>query len=294
MTDPTNLPKFSIVLPSHNTADHLRETIESILDQDYPDIEFIITDGGSTDGTLDILRGFGDRIKWVSSPDDGQSDAINKGFAMSTGALHYWANADDPLEPNALRHVAGLLTDLSAPQWMVGAARLIDGKGNEFGRRIVSKVDENSFLLWAVRWIPTQSVFWNRKMWEVAGPFDKDLHYVMDLGLWQRMYQTAPAIITPKVLASYRLHADSKSISGIEKSRDERKLHLARIIARDMQTAQASGEEALVELADRYSNLIDELADQAALVERLKQHRLAGPLMRYYQRKTAWFPKFDV
>jgi hypothetical protein len=287
-------PRFSIVMPSFNTAEYLRETIDSVIAQDYPDFEFLIVDGGSTDGTLEILRSYGGQIRWISEPDHGQCDALNKGFSMATGELLYWANADDPLELGALRHVAGLLTDLARPQWLAGAARLINGKGKEFAVRKVGKVDDATFLLWAVKWIPTQAVFWNRRMWDVAGPFNEDLHYVMDLGLWERMYNQEPCIITNEVLARYRLHDQSKSLTAISKSRVERKHHMANLIADDMSRARSQGETAVLELAARYAHLFDELSDQAALLERLNEHRLMGPLMRLYRRRTKWYPDFDV
>ncbi len=293
-TETRTLPRFSLVMPSWNTAEFLRDTIESILGQDYPDLELIIVDGGSTDGTLEILESYGTRIRWISEPDNGQCDAINKGFAMATGDLHYWANADDPLLPGTLRRVAGILTDMDRPQWMVSAARLIDGKGREIGIRRVPRVNDNTFLLWGLKWIPTQTVFWNRKMWEAAGPFDEHLHYIMDLGLWRRMYYTTPCIISDEVLAEYRLHNDAKSLKGIEKSRAERKEELTRLIAADIGQAQAKGEEAVMALATRYGHVLDELADQAALVERLNTHWFTGPVVRFYRKRTTWYPDFDV
>jgi glycosyltransferase involved in cell wall biosynthesis len=282
MTHATALPRFSIVMPSFNTADYLAETLDSILSQDYPDFEFIVTDGGSTDGTLDILERYKDdpRLKWVSEPDGGQCDAINKGFRMATGDLHYWANADDPLEPGALRKVAALLTDFDRPQWAVGAAMLIDGKGKEYWPRVVEEVDASTFLLWGLKWIPTQSVFWNRKMWETAGPFDEHLHYVMDLGLWERMHLAAPCIVTKEVLARYRLHGDSKSLSSIPKSEAERKRHVTQLILQAIAEAQAEGPEALEELASSYAHYFDELTKQAVLTQRLEKNRLTGPVLR--------------
>ena len=286
-------PRFSIIMPSFNTDEFLIETINSILEQDYPDIEYIITDGQSTDRTLDILKSYGDRIKWVSEPDDGQSDAINKGFAMATGDLHYWANADDPLEPGTLRHVAGLITDFDTPQWVVGGATLINEKGKIIGQRIVEEVNDTTFLLWGYKWIPTQSVFWNKKMWEVAGPFDAHLHYVMDLGLWERMHRAAPAIVSDRILARYRFHSAAKSLTGIEKSRAERKKQLAFLISRDIKEALEQGDDALEALTTRYGVLFDELADQAALVDRLKANRLTGPVINLYRKRTGFFPEFE-
>ncbi len=286
----TGLPRMSVVLPTFNGAAFLEETIRNILGQDYPDLEFIVIDGASTDGTVDILRRYDDRIAyWESEPDRGQCHAINKGFARATGDIHYWANADDLLEPGALRHAATLLTDFSTPQWVVGAARLIDQRGRQFGMRVPDRVDDTTFLLWSVRWIPTQSVFWNRAMWQAAGPFDEDLHYVMDLALWQRMHRAAPAIVTPQVLGWYRLHHDAKSLVGVEKSRRERKAYLTRLIAADFARAQSDGLDKVEALAERYAVMLDELADQRALLERMRRNRLLGPILKLYGR-FAWVP----
>lgn len=291
MQSNSGFPRFSIVLPSFNTAQYLVETIESILSQDYPDFEFIVMDGGSTDGTLDILARYGDRIRWISEPDNGQSDAINKGFSLATGDLHYWANADDPMPPGTLRHVAGLLTDLTRPQWAVGAADLIDEKGRLHFTRRVDKVDDATFLLWALKWIPTQSVFWNRKMWDAAGPFNHDLHYTMDLGLWQRMHKAAPCSVTERVLGLYRMHAVSKSLSGIEKSRAERKWHLGRILTDEMSQAHSDGPEAVQRQAAQFATLFDELSDEVAFLRRMEAHWLLGAAIRFYRRRVGWSPR---
>jgi hypothetical protein len=287
-------PRFSVVLPTFNAAAYLEPTLRSVLDQDYPELEFIVVDGGSTDGTVDIIRRYADRLAyWVSEPDRGQCDAINKGFARATGELHYWANADDPLEPGALRYVASRLSDPIRPQWLVGAATLIDRRGRRIGRRTPTRVDETTFLLWVLRWIPTQAVFWNRAMWDAAGPFDEDLHYVMDLALWHRMHRTAPAIVTERKLGLYRLHDQSKTLSAFETSRRERKAHLASMIAADMARAAENGEHARRALAESYAFLLDELSDRGALLERMRSSRTFGPLVRTYLRLVRWAPELE-
>ncbi|WP_425040526.1 glycosyltransferase family 2 protein [Primorskyibacter sp. S187A] len=290
MSTQSDFPKFSIVLPSYNTVAYLKETIDSVLAQDYPDFEFIITDGGSTDGTVALLETYGDKIRWVSEPDNGQSDAINKGFEMATGDLHYWANADDPMPPGTLRHVAGLLTDLSRPQWCVGAADLIDEKGGVYFTRTVDEVNDATFYLWALKWIPTQSVFWNAKMWEAAGPFDAHFHYTMDLGLWQRMHKAAPCIVTDRVCGLYRMHDVSKSLSSVETSRAERKRNLAGILARDLQEAADAGPDAVQAKAEELARLFDELSDHTAFLHRLEDHKIMGPLIRAYRKRVSWSP----
>lgn len=289
------LPRISVVVPTFNSAAYLAATLESILAQDYPDLEVIVVDGASTDGTVDIIRRYAGRLaSWVSEPDRGQCDAINKGFARATGELRCWTNADDLLEPGALRHAAAQLDDPSRPQWLVGAARLIDAAGRPRGVRAPRLIDDDTFLLWALRWTPSQATFWNRSMWEAAGPLDEDLHYVMDFALWWRMHRVAPAVVSDRVLGTYRLHAASKSLVAVECSRRERRAQLAAVVAADMTRAEAGGEAARRALAERYATLIDDLADRGAMLERMRRHRLMGPVLRLYRRLAPWSPELET
>jgi len=287
-------PLFSVVMPSFNTVAFLRHTIETILAQDYPHVELVIADGGSTDGTLDVLRSFEGRIIWVSEPDNGQCDAINKAIERASGSFFFWANADDPMAPGALSHVARLLQDNSAPRWVVAAADLIDGKGKQYGTRVTDRIDDTTFRLWALKWFPTQSVFWNRAMWDAAGPFDTALHYVMDLGLWSRMHATAPAILSDRVVGSYRMHADAKSFARMDKARAERKRLTGDLLEQEIRAAMAAGPDAFHTLTQAYGQILDELADQAVALERMKRHRIMGPVLKAAKKRGSWVPDLDL
>ena len=127
-------PLISIITPSYNQGQFIRETIDSVLTQDYDNVELIVMDGGSTDLTVDVLKSFNDkRLSWISEPDNGQSEAINKGLKQATGDLFTWLNSDDVLLPGALRHVAEKWVQLVQPAVIYGRARKIDGNGADLG-----------------------------------------------------------------------------------------------------------------------------------------------------------------
>ncbi len=286
------LPKVSIVTPSYNQGDFLRLTIQCVLEQDYPNLEFIIIDGGSTDNTLDVIREFESEIAyWISEPDNGQSHAINKGFAKATGDIHYWLCSDDLLEKGALQYVVAQLQDKKGPQWLVGAANLITKNGTIKGVRTPDVIDENTFLSWANNWIPTQSTFWNKEMWKVAGPFDEQLHFVMDLALWEKMYRVNDPVITDKVLGRYRFHDDAKSISRTDESKKERTAYITQLIDQKIRPFLKDDNQMDVDtFIQDYGKLLEEASDYKAALEEINHHRVFGKLMNIW--RSLVYPRF--
>ena len=141
MTDLTT-PLVSIITPSFNQARYLESTIHSVLDQDYPNIEYIIVDGGSTDGSAEIIHGFSDRLAWwVSEKDHGQTDAINKGFARAKGEILAWLNSDDTYQPHAIAEAVGLLRDRPEVGLVYGDANFIDENGRVIGHFPAAQAD---------------------------------------------------------------------------------------------------------------------------------------------------------
>src|SRR5579862_9846502 len=126
-----SLPRITIITPSYNQADYIEQTIVSVLKQEYPNLEYIVMDGGSNDGTLDILKSYSDRLTWFSEKDHGQTHAINKGMRMASGVIVGFLNSDDILLPGALQHIGSFFVDHPEPKFVTGKCRVIDKNGVE-------------------------------------------------------------------------------------------------------------------------------------------------------------------
>ena len=187
----TDYPKITIITPVYNQVDYLEATIQSVINQNYPNLEYIVIDGGSTDGTLEIIKSYQSHItKWVSEPDKGMYDALNKGFCLSTGDVMGWINSDDVLLPQSLFNVARLFTELPQVSWIQGLNCVIDLKG-----QIVKMVIPKRFSLIRIlngdyRWIQQESAFWRRSLWDKSGGhLHNDLKLAGDFELWFRFFQ---------------------------------------------------------------------------------------------------------
>ncbi len=206
------LPLVSIVTPSYNQARFLEETICSVLDQDYPRLEYIIVDGGSTDGSVEIIQRYAHRLAWwVSEPDRGQADAINKGFAHARGEIFAWLNSDDTYLPGAIAEAVAFLQNHPEVGMVYGDANLVDEKGQVIGRFPARQTDYRRLRRGFVH-IPQQAAFFRARLWRLVAPLDVLLYFAMDYDLWVRMASISLLWYHPRLWANFRLHGQAKSV----------------------------------------------------------------------------------
>lgn len=212
MSTSASLPTVSIITPSYNQARYLEATVCSVLEQDYPALEYFIIDGGSTDGSLQILSRYSHRLTgWVSEPDRGQTDAINKGFAMAGGQILAWLNSDDVYHPGAIAEAVEYLMSHPETGLVYGDAEYIDGDGRTIGRFPARQTDYRRLRQGYVH-IPQQSAFFRADLWKQVGPLDPNFYFAMDYDLWVRLAARSRVVYLPRLWASFRLHQGAKTI----------------------------------------------------------------------------------
>jgi glycosyltransferase involved in cell wall biosynthesis len=203
-----NYPKISIVTPSYNQAEFLELTIRSVLEQDYPNLEYIVIDGGSTDGSVDIIKKYSDRITyWVSENDKGQYDAINKGFSLTTGEIMGWINSSDIYYPWTFKIIAEIFENLKEVQWLTGMPTSLS-LGN-FPRGIKASKERNVYdiIRGDYKWIQQESVFWTRDIWNKSGgQLDCTVKYAEDFHLWLKFFEHSRLYNVSTILGGFRYH----------------------------------------------------------------------------------------
>lgn len=216
-------PKFSIVTPSFNQYQFLEATIQSVLSQNHPNLEYIIIDGGSTDGSLEIIRKYEDHLHfWCSEPDQGQYDAINKGFAHSTGEIMAWLNSDDMYYPWAFNTVVSIMAELPKVEWLTTLNRgALDWHGFPIKFYPIAGYSREAFLdgyylpvgsKTGIAAIQQESTFWRRSLWQKIGSCIRtEFRLAGDFDLWTRFYQYADLYGTHSPLAGFRYQANQKS-----------------------------------------------------------------------------------
>ncbi len=227
------LPTISIITPSFNQGHFIKQTIDSVLSQNYPNLEYWVIDGGSTDQTVEILQSYGKKINWISEKDNGQTDAINKGLEKVTGEIVAYLNSDDCFAPGALAKVGEFFASKPDAIWVTGDYKIIDSSGLEI-QSFVRKYKtffrslELPFLVKILNYINQPSTFWRRAAIAEIGEFDESLRYCMDYDFWLRLYTIQPPFLLSDQLSHFRIHGDSKGGSQYTKQFAEEDLVVKR------------------------------------------------------------------
>ncbi len=210
-------PKISIVTTNYNGVAWLEQTILSVLNQNYPNLEYIVIDGGSTDGSQRIIEKYESRLAyWESSPDRGFAHAYNKGFTKATGDVLAWLNSDDIYTPWALETVARCFTDQPQVQWLTSLYPMVCGTS---GRTVLTPADPfNRELFYkgvyglVLPFIQQESTFWRRELWEATGAtLDEGLELAIDTELWARFFKQSELYAVTSPIGCFRYRTDSKS-----------------------------------------------------------------------------------
>lgn len=219
-SEPARWPRITLVTPVFNSARYLEATIRSVLSQDYPNLEYVIIDGGSTDGTVEIIRKYEAHLSaWVSEPDHGMYDALNKGFARTTGEIMGWLNASDALQVGGLRVVGSVFATFPEVEWITGRPTILNADGTTVGVLSLKRWSRFRFLAGANRYIQQESTMWRRSLWERSGNrIDDSWGIPSDFGLWVQFFRHAQLYPVDALIGGYRLHADAQGWQDLEAS----------------------------------------------------------------------------
>ncbi len=225
MTAPTGLasaewPRIALITPVFNSGKYIEQTIRSVLAQNYPNLDYFIVDGGSTDNTLEVIHKYEREISgWVSEPDKGMYDALNKGFARTRGEIMGWISATDQLHIGGLSVVGSIFRDFPGVEWMTARRTVFNEEGVMVRVDPLMRWSRYRFLLGASnRHIQQESTFWRRSLWEKAGGHvDAAWRYASDFELWVRFFRHAQLYTVDSLIGGFREHADSDSLQQAER-----------------------------------------------------------------------------
>lgn len=228
-------PKISIITPVYNRVGMIEQTIQSVISQDYPNLEYIIIDGGSTDGTVDVIRQYADELvrgerlevkgsengnaavhalRWLSEPDNGMYHAIMKGMAMATGEIVAWLNSDDMYHTNALHIVGQIFAQLHEVEWLTGTPTLYNAEG------LCVKTFPTQYWSWErfkrgdFRWLQQESTFFRKSLFDKVGGLNLQYRLAADFELWCKMFQVSKLYSVNTILGGFRQHGEQLSIEG--------------------------------------------------------------------------------
>ena len=269
--------RISVVVPSYNQALFLEATLSSLFSQDDPDLEVLLIDGGSNDGSLAVIERWAPRLAfWVSEKDRGQSHAINKGFDRASGEWLGWLNSDDLLLPGALAALRTKIGTHPDTHWWTGSGHFIDAQGRFlYAYGAPAALREPAQLSdWRQNWIAQPSTFFRRELYDAAGSsVREDLHYAMDLDLWLRLLKLGAPGVLMHELSAYRYHdAGKTSAMSVEGEAEIVRVlaeHLGLEMALDRVRLIAADRDEFLRRAKRYERLLRPLAGPYAKLRRI-------------------------
>ena len=296
------LPKITIVTPSFNQAQFLEATIKSVLDQNYPNLEYIIVDGGSTDGSVEIIRKYADRLAWwVSEKDSGHADALNKGFAKATGDVLAWINSDDMYTPWAFAVVGDIFRQLPEVQWLTAMGGNWDAQGRllhvhalDTHKGVGCRLD---YLCGNYQWIQQESTFWTRALWEKAGGrLDVSYKLAVDGELWARFFDHERLCFLNTSLSGFRVHETNRS----SLMWDEYNREMCRVVE-TMLARSSVADQRLVGQVQRMERLRHRLGRLRMLTRPWERHlsgaldgRADAPFLRWSMAAKTWAVEYRV
>ena len=205
-------PKVSIITPSYNQGRFLEAAIRSVLAQDYPNLEYIIVDGGSKDESVAIIHKYAGKLAWwISEKDHGHADALNKGFAHASGDILAWLNSDDVYHPGAVKEAVAYLQGHPAVGMVYGDAAITDKDGRVIGKFASKQTSYRQMLRGSVH-IPQATTFFRADIWRQVGPLDLSLFFAFDYDLWVRIAKVSDVHYIPRLWADFRIHEQGKSV----------------------------------------------------------------------------------
>ena len=208
----TEYPKITIITPNFNMGDWIEQTILSVISQNYPNLEYIIIDGGSTDNSVEIIKKYESQLGfWSSEPDDGLYHAVQKGFDRSTGEIMGWLNSDDMLHPNSLFLLGEIFSEFEKVEWVTGHPTLFNESGITCRALSVTRWQQYHLYLKNQGFIPQESTFWRRNLWEKAGStLDLNLKLAADFELWVRFFEYAQIYCTGALTGGFRIRGSNQ------------------------------------------------------------------------------------
>jgi O-antigen biosynthesis protein len=268
-------PRITLVTPVYNGVRYIEETIRSIVYQGYPNLEYIVVDGGSTDGTVEIIRKYQRHIAWwVSRRDNGVYDALNTGFAESTGCIMGWLNASDLLHTSGLFVVGSVFAALPEVEWLTGRPTRFNPNGMTVDIRTVPAWSRYRFLAGANKYIQQESTFWRRSLWDKAGGELNATHRdVGDFELWVRFFRHAKLYSVDALIGGYRSHSDAISTANLDRYNQ----HCDKIVESELKLLPGAG---AVWAFRRISNVVRHIPKVRGFWQRVALeglYRVAGP-----------------